>query len=66
MKIGKRLPELLDLLDGEGLLESSVFVSRATMAEQRIEMDLRRLKTEAPEVGYLSIILVHVIKIGSV
>jgi precorrin-2/cobalt-factor-2 C20-methyltransferase len=59
MKIGKRLPELLDLLDREGLLESSVFVSRATMAEQRIETDLRRLREEEPEAGYLSIILVH-------
>jgi precorrin-2 C(20)-methyltransferase len=59
MKIGKRLPELLDLLDNEGLLESSVFVSRATMAAQRIETDLRRLKAEGPEAGYLSIILVH-------
>ena len=59
MKIGKRLPELLDLLDGEGLLESSVFVSHATMAGQRIETDLRRLKAEEPEAGYLSIILVH-------
>jgi precorrin-2/cobalt-factor-2 C20-methyltransferase len=59
MKIGKRLPDLLDLLDGEGLLESSVFVSHATMAKQRIETDLRRMKTEGPEAGYLSIILVH-------
>jgi precorrin-2/cobalt-factor-2 C20-methyltransferase len=59
MKIGKRLPELLNLLDGEGLLESSVFVSHATMAGQRIETDLRRLKAEGPEAGYLSIILVH-------
>jgi precorrin-2/cobalt-factor-2 C20-methyltransferase len=59
MKIGKRLPEILNLLEGEGLLESSVFVSHATMAEQRIETDLRRLKAEGPEAGYLSIILVH-------
>jgi len=59
MKIGKRLPEILDLLDAEGLLEKSVFVSRATMAEQRIETDLRRLKAEGPEAGYLSIVLVH-------
>ncbi|MCX5821100.1 MAG: precorrin-2 C(20)-methyltransferase [Deltaproteobacteria bacterium] len=64
MKIGKRLPEVLDLLDGEGLLESSVFVSHATMAGQRIETDLRRLKAEAPEAGYLSIILVHANKNG--
>ncbi|MCE5263612.1 MAG: precorrin-2 C(20)-methyltransferase [Deltaproteobacteria bacterium] len=59
MKIGKRLPELLDLLDGEGLLEKSVFVSRATMAAQRVETDLRRLRREGPEAGYLSIILVQ-------
>jgi len=59
MKIGRRLPEILDLLDGEGLLERSVFVSHAGMAEQRIETDLRRLKSEGPEAGYLSIILVH-------
>jgi precorrin-2 methylase len=59
MKIGKRIPELLDLLEAEELLKSSVFVSHATMAEQRIETDLRRLKAEGPEAGYLSIILVH-------
>ena len=59
MKIGKRLPEVLDLLEGMGLLESGVFVSHATMAEQRIETDLRRLKADGPEAGYLSIVLVH-------
>jgi precorrin-2/cobalt-factor-2 C20-methyltransferase len=59
MKIGRRLPEILDLLEAEGLLERSVFVSRATMEGQRIETDLRRLKAEDPEAGYLSIILVH-------
>jgi len=59
MKIGKRLPEVLDLLDAEGLLDKSVFVSRATMEDERIETDLRRLKAEGPEAGYLSIILVH-------
>ncbi len=59
MKIGKRLAEVIELLDTEGLLEASVFVSHATMAEQRIETDLRRLKAEGPEAGYLSIILVH-------
>jgi hypothetical protein len=29
------------------------------METQRIETDLSRLKTEGPEAGYLSIILVH-------
>jgi hypothetical protein len=40
-------------------VESAVFVSHATMANQRIETDLRRLKAVGPEAGYLSIILVH-------
>jgi len=59
MKIGKRLPEVFDLLDGEGLLERSVFISHVGMKAQRIETDLRRLRNEGPEAGYLSIILVH-------
>jgi precorrin-2/cobalt-factor-2 C20-methyltransferase len=59
MKIGKRLPELLSLLDAEGLLNASVFISHVSMEAQRIETDLRRLKSEGPEAGYLSIILVH-------
>ncbi len=66
MKIGRRLPEVLDLLESEGLLEASVFVSRATMEDERIETDLRRLRAEAPEAGYLSIILVHAGKSGRV
>ena len=59
MKIGKRLSEVIALLDREGLLQESIFVSHATMAEQRIETDLGRLLLEGPEAGYLSIILVH-------
>lgn len=59
MKIGKRLPEVLDLLDEGRFLERSVFVSHVGMETQRIETDLRRLKAEGPEAGYLSIILVH-------
>ncbi len=59
MKIGGRLQEILAIIDQEGLLEQAVFVSHATMADQRIETDLRRLKTGAPEAGYLSVILVN-------
>ena len=54
MKIGKRLPEILDPLDAEGLLDGSVFVSHATMENERIETDLRRLKAEGPEYGSIS------------
>jgi precorrin-2/cobalt-factor-2 C20-methyltransferase len=59
MKIGKRLQDVLDLLDQEGFLERSVFVSHVGMENQRIETDLRHLKAEGPEAGYLTIILVH-------
>ena len=58
MKIGKRLAEVIALLETEGLLARSVFVSHATMAGERIERDLGRLRAEGPEAGYLSIILV--------
>jgi precorrin-2/cobalt-factor-2 C20-methyltransferase len=58
MKIGKRLQEILDLLEASGVLEDSVFVSRAGHAEQRIELDLRRLRQEEAQAGYLSVILV--------
>jgi precorrin-2/cobalt-factor-2 C20-methyltransferase len=59
MKIAKRLHGIIDLLDAEGLIESSVFISHAGMENQRIETDLRLLRNEKPEAGYLSIILVH-------
>lgn len=59
MKIGKRLREVIKLLEEAELLPGAVFVSRAGLAGQRIETDLRKLQPEDPETGYLSIILVH-------
>ena len=59
MKIGRRLRDVIDLLEEEGVIDGSVFVSRVGMADQRIETDLRTLRDAAPETGYLSIILVH-------
>ncbi len=59
MKIGKRLPEVVNLLGEAKLLKESVFISRVGLAGQRIEWDLGRLPAEGPETGYLSIILVH-------
>jgi precorrin-2/cobalt-factor-2 C20-methyltransferase len=59
MKIGKYLPAVLEMIEEAGLMDSSVFVSRAGMPEQRVEMNLRKLKNEGAEAGYLSIILVH-------
>ncbi len=59
MKIGKRLRDILVLLQEAGLLEQAVLVSRAGLEGQRVDLDLRRLKPEEPEAGYLSVILVH-------
>ena len=59
MKVGKRLEKLLDLLQSRDLIDQAVFVARAGQPGQRLETDLRRLRQESPEAGYLSIILVH-------
>lgn len=59
MKIGKRLVSILELLEAEGLLDKAVFIGRAGQEGQHIETDLRRLRTEPPTTGYLSLILVH-------
>lgn len=59
MKIGKRLPDILNILEDAGLIDRSVFVSHAGMSSQRVETDLRNLRKEDAEAGYLSIILVH-------
>ena len=62
MKIGKRLPAILDLLEEKGALESSVFIAKAGQTDQVIETDLTKLRSAASETGYLSIILAHVNK----
>lgn len=59
MKIGKRLESILDLLDDSGALDRGVFVSRAGMNGQRIVKDLRSLRGEKEDAGYLSVILVR-------
>jgi len=43
MKIGPELPRIVAMLGEADLLGRAVYVSRATMAEQRIERDLRTL-----------------------
>lgn len=59
MKIGKRLGDILDLLEETGVIDNAVFVQRAGQPTQRIELDLRKLRGGNPEAGYLSVILVH-------
>ena len=58
MKVGKRLPEIIALLEQRGLARRSVFVARAGLDGERVETDLTRLKGEGAELGYLSVILV--------
>ena len=43
MKIGPEMPRIVAALDAAGLLSRAVYVARATMADQRIERDLRAL-----------------------
>jgi precorrin-2/cobalt-factor-2 C20-methyltransferase len=43
MKIGGEMPRIIAALDVAGLLPRAVYVSRATMPEQRVERDLRAL-----------------------
>jgi precorrin-2/cobalt-factor-2 C20-methyltransferase len=43
MKIGGQMPRIVAALDAAGLLPRAVYVSRATMAEQRVERDLLAL-----------------------
>jgi len=59
MKIGRRLEAVLDLLEEAGRIDGAVFVSRVGLEGQRIETDLRKLREEGPEAGYLSVILVN-------
>ena len=60
MKVGKRLEALIDLLENAGRIGGSVLVSRAGMPGERIETDIRKLRGEGAEAGYLSVILSRV------
>lgn len=46
MKMGPEIPRVLEILERKGLLQQARFVSRATMAEQRIVEDVRELAGE--------------------
>ncbi len=59
MKVGKRLPAVLDRIEKAGLLDRAVFVSRAGLDGQKVETDLRNLRRQAVQTDYLSIVLVH-------
>lgn len=46
MKIGPEMPRVIDALERAGLLDRAVYVSRATMVDQRIARDLREVGAE--------------------
>jgi precorrin-2/cobalt-factor-2 C20-methyltransferase len=46
MKLGGEMPRIIQVLDQAGLLDRAVYVSKATMGEQRIVRDLRRVQIE--------------------
>lgn len=46
MKLGAEMPHIISVLEQEGLLDRAVFVSRATMRDQRIVRDLREVRAE--------------------
>ena len=62
MKIGKRLGDILDILEETGVIGDAVFVQRAGHQTQVIELDLRKLRCASSEAGYLSVILIHATK----
>lgn len=46
MKIGPEMPKVIEGLEQQQLLDKAVYVSRATMAEQRVVRDLRAVRGE--------------------
>src|SRR5262249_29905893 len=46
MKIGGEMPTILAALEETGLTQNAFFVSKATMAEERFEPDVRRVAEE--------------------
>ena len=59
MKIGRKLGEVLKILETCGRIDDAVLVSRAGLAGEQIETDLRSLGLECPDAANLSVILVH-------
>jgi precorrin-2/cobalt-factor-2 C20-methyltransferase len=59
MKVGRRLPSVLDLLESRSLLGRAVFVAHAGMPNERVETDLRRLRGHGGDTGYLSTLIIE-------
>jgi precorrin-2/cobalt-factor-2 C20-methyltransferase len=46
MKIGSEMPRVIEALERAGLADKAVYVSKATMSEQRIVRDVRQVRDE--------------------
>lgn len=46
MKMGNEIPNVVEALERQGLLDRAVYVSKATMPEQRIVRDIRTIQAE--------------------
>jgi len=46
MKIGSEMPRVIEALERAGLADKAVYVSKATMSEQRIVRDVRQVREE--------------------
>jgi len=59
MKVGKRLTRVLDFIEQAGFLDRAVYVARAGLEGQQVEVNLRKLRQQEQEADYLSILLIH-------
>ena len=46
MKMGAEIPKVVEALERQGLVDRAVYVSKATMAEERIVRDIRTIQAE--------------------
>jgi precorrin-2/cobalt-factor-2 C20-methyltransferase len=56
MKIGPEMPKVVSTLERKGLLDKAVYVSRATMPEQRVVRDLRAVRDERGDCFAMAIV----------
>lgn len=56
MKVSSVMPQLVEVLEGEGLLDKAVYVSKATMQYQQIITDIASIKND--KCDYFSMVLV--------
>ena len=57
MKVSSVMPQLVDLLEAEGVLDKAVYVSKATMPLQMIETDLKKIAND--KCDYFSMIMIR-------